>query len=388
MPLLSGRVDDRPPIAYLLVIAMTCENASWLAGNTVSSSSSIVIYLGLLIGLVFGSIGLLSGFCLNSSVKDWLQNNDGRRIRSYALAIGVAVLLTQLLVAGEFVDVSKSIYLQPQFSAPLMFLGGALFGYGMILANGCASRALVLLGGGNLRSLVVVMVIAVTAQMTLKGLIAPARIALLQWSQATPAFNSVPAMFEHLGLSEIPAHLLAALAIVVPLAIFAFSYAPFRRDRTQILAGLAIGALVAAGWFATGYLAADDFNPVAVTSLTFVAPLADTLQYAMLSTGLTMNFGTALVPGVVLGSFITAALTKGYHVEGYSSANHMLRSVAGAALMGCGGALAYGCSIGQGLTGISTLAIGSFVAVAGILVGSFAGLRGRLRVPALVPTSR
>ena len=350
------------------------------------ASSSIVIYGGLLIGVIFGSVGLVSGFCLNSSVKDWLQANDGRKIRSYALAIGVALLLTQALAAGGYVELDKSIYLQPQVSMPLMFLGGALFGYGMILANGCGSRALVLLGRGNLRSLVVVMVIAVSAQMTLKGLVAPLRIALLQWSQTTPAFNSVPAMFERLGLGAPPAHLVGALMIAVPLLIFAFSYSAFRRDRVQLAAGLVMGLLVAAGWFATGYLAADDFNPVPVTSLTFVAPLADTLQYAMLSTGLTMNFGTALVPGVVLGSFVTASLTRGYRFEGYSSANHMLRSVAGAALMGCGGALAYGCSVGQGLTGISTLSIASFVAVAGILLGAFAGLRGRLRVPALQPT--
>ncbi|WP_315834291.1 YeeE/YedE family protein [Bradyrhizobium prioriisuperbiae] len=349
--------------------------------------SSIVISLGLLIGLAFGAVGLVSGFCLNSSVRDWLQNNDGRRIRGFALAIALAVLSTQLFAATGLVDFSKTIYLQPQFSAPLMFFGGVLFGYGMILANGCASRALVLLGRGNLRSLVVVMVIAVTAQMTLKGLLAPLRIPLLQWTQATPAFNSVPAVITRAGASEPLAHLLGALIVVVPLLLFAFSNGRFRRDRTQIAAGLAVGALVAAGWFATGYLGADDFNPVPVTSLTFVAPLADTLQYAMLSTGLTMSFGTALVPGVVLGSFLTALLTRGLRVEGYTSANHMLRSIGGAALMGSGGALAYGCSIGQGLTGLSTLAIGSFVAVAGILVGATAGLRGRLRVPALQPTS-
>jgi uncharacterized protein len=353
----------------------------------VSSPSDIVNYLGLLIGLMFGSVGLLSGFCLNSSVKDWLQNNDGRRIRGFGVATATAIVATQLLAAGETVDLSKSIYLQPQFSAPLMFLGGLLFGYGMILANGCAARALVLLGRGNLRSLVVVMVVAVTAQMTLKGLIAPLRIALLQWSQATPAFNSVPAIVAHFGIGDVATHLVAALLVAGPLLVYAFTYGPLRRTPVHIASGVAVGLLIAAGWIATGYLGADDFNPVPVTSLTFIAPLADTLQYVMLSTGLTMNFGTAVVPGVVLGSFITAFLTGGFRVEGYSSANHMLRSVSGAVLMGCGGALAYGCSIGQGLTGLSTLSIGSFVAVAGILLGAAAGVRGRLRVPALAPTS-
>ncbi|MBR1217652.1 YeeE/YedE family protein [Bradyrhizobium sp. U87765 SZCCT0131] len=350
------------------------------------SPTLTVIAPGFLIGLLFGSVGLLSGFCLNSSIKDWLQADDGRRIRSFALAAAVAVLATQLAAAADLVDLSRSIYLQPQFSAPLMFAGGLLFGYGMILANGCASRALVLLGRGNLRSLVVVLVIAVVAQMTLKGLVAPARIALLQWSQATPAFNALPAIASHLGLGEGAAHIVAGLVVALPLAVFALADARFRRAPLQVAAGLAVGALVVAGWLITGYFGADDFNPVPVTSLTFVAPLSDTLQYAMLSTGLSMSFGTALVPGVIAGSFITAALTRGFRVESYSSPNHMLRSIAGAALMGCGGALAYGCSVGQGLTGLSTLSIGSFVAVAGIFVGAIVGLRGRLRVPALQPT--
>ena len=141
---------------------------------------------------------------------------------------------------------------------------------------------------------------------------------------------------------------------------------------------------MAAGWYATGYLGADDFNPVPVTSLTFIAPIADTVQYAMLSTGLTLNFGITMVAGVFAGSLLTALVTHRFHFEGYTSPRHMLRSIGGAALMGAGGAMAYGCSIGQGLTGLSTLALASFVAVAGILLGTAAGLRGVLRVQPLV----
>jgi uncharacterized protein len=142
--------------------------------------------------------------------------------------------------------------------------------------------------------------------------------------------------------------------------------------------------LVTAGWFTTGYLGADDFNPATVTSLTFISPIADTVQYAMLSTGLTLNFGIAMVAGVFAGSLMTALATQRFHWEGYSSPRHMLRSIGGAALMGSGGAMAYGCSIGQGLTGLSTLSLASFIAVAGILLGSAAGLRGALRVRPLV----
>src|SRR5258707_7848089 len=165
-------------------------------------AANVVVYAGLLIGLVYGAVGLLSGFCLMSSLRGWWAQGDSCLIRSYALALGVAISVTQLLAAGNVVDLGKSIYLQPSFSAPLMFFGGLLFGYGMVLSNGCGSRALVLLGRGNLRSFVVVIVLGIAAQMTLKGLIAPGRIAVLQLSQTAPAVVSLPALLSTLGISQ------------------------------------------------------------------------------------------------------------------------------------------------------------------------------------------
>src|SRR5438045_360809 len=363
-----------------LLLAMT----KGIGDSQSMDSASIVILSGLVIGLVYGSVGLLSGFCLMSGMRGWLAEGDGRLVRTYALAIGVAIAATQLLAARGVVDLGKSIYLQPSFSAPLMFFGGLLFGYGMVLSNGCGSRALVLLGRGNLRSFVVIIVLGVAAQMTLKGLIAPGRIALLHASQATPKVVTLPALLSTLGIGETFARTLAASVIAGALIIFAFAHAPFQRARAQIAAGIAVGLLVAAGWLTTGYLGADEFNPAAVTSLTFIAPIADAVQYAMLSTGLSLNFGIAVVGGVFAGSLVTALATGRFHWEGYSSPRHMLRSIGGAALMGAGGAMAYGCSIGQGLTGVSTLALASFVAVGGILLGTAAGLRGVLRVQSLV----
>ena len=343
-------------------------------------SASIVTLSGLVIGLVYGSVGLLSGFCLMSGMRGWLAEGDGRLIRTYALAIGVAVAATQLLAAASLADIGKSIYLQPSFSAPVMFFGGLLFGYGMVLSNGCGSRALVLLGRGNLRSFVVVVVLAIFAQMTLKGLIAPARIAMVGVSQTTATANSVPALLAAAGLSATAARMLAASIISAALIIFALAHPAFRRSPGQVAAGLVIGLLVAAGWFATGYLGADDFNPAPVTSLTFIAPIADALQYVMLSTGSTLNFGIVTVFAVFAGSLITALATGRFQLEGYQSPRHMLRSASGAALMGAGGVMAFGCSVGQGLTGLSTLSLASFIAVAGILIGTAAGLRGSLRV--------
>ncbi|WIW48384.1 YeeE/YedE family protein [Bradyrhizobium sp. 62B] len=347
------------------------------------SSSLLVILAGLGIGLVYGAVGLLSGFCLMSSMRGWLAEGDGRLVRTYALAIAVAIAASQFLAGNGMVDLGKTIYLQPSFSVPVLFIGGLLFGYGMVLSNGCGSRALVLLGRGNLRSFVVVVVLAIAAQMTLKGLIAPARIALVQASQTTVNANSLPSLLATLGLTEALSRALATVTIVVALMLFAFAHPAFRRSPGQIVAGIIVGLLVAGGWYVTGWLGADDFNPIPVTSLTFIVPIADSLQYAMLSTGLTLNFGIATVAGVFVGSLATALATGRFKLEGYSSPRHMLRSGTGAALMGIGGVMAFGCSIGQGLTGVSTLALGSFVAIAGILLGTAAGLRGGLRVQPL-----
>ena len=156
--------------------------------------SHIVVLAGLGIGLVYGAIGLLSDFCLMSSLRGWWAKGDSRLVRSYALAIAVAIAATQILAACGFVDLGKSIYLQPTFSVLVLFFGGLLFGYGMVLSNGCGSRALVLLGKGNLRSLVVVIVLGIFAEMTLKGLIAPARIAAVGVTQLTAKITSLPAL--------------------------------------------------------------------------------------------------------------------------------------------------------------------------------------------------
>jgi uncharacterized membrane protein YedE/YeeE len=348
--------------------------------------ANLAVLCGLVIGLAYGSIGLLSGFCMMSGLRGWWAEGDGRLIRTYALAMGIAIAASQLLAARGLVDLDKSIYLQPSFSAPVMFFGGLLFGYGMVLSNGCGARALVLLGRGNLRSFVVVIVLGIFAEMTLKGLIAPARIAAVQLTQLSLKLASLPAVLASLGLSASLSRGLAASLIGAALIIFALAHGPFRRSPGQVVAGFLVGLLIAAGWYATGTLGADEFNPVPVTSLTFIAPVADGLQYVMLSTGSTLSFAIASVGGVFAGSLVTALATGRFRLEGYQSAHHMLRSAGGAALMGVGGVMALGCSVGQGLTGLSTLALASFIAVAGILLGTAAGLRGALRVRPLAAT--
>src|SRR6202012_2718537 len=214
--------------------------------------NQIAVLSGLVIGLLYGSIGLLSGFCMMSSLRGLWAKGDSRLARTFAIAMGVGIVASQLLAARGAIDLGKSIYLQPSFSAPVMFFGGLLFGYGMLMSNGCGSRALVLLGKGNLRSLVVVIMLGIFAEMTLKGLIAPARIAAVAVTQLTPKVNTLPALLSSAGLSEVYGRMFSASLVSAALIIFALAYAPFRRSPGQIVAGLAVGLLIAAGWDATG----------------------------------------------------------------------------------------------------------------------------------------
>ncbi len=339
------------------------------------SHTTVVVLAGLLIGLVFGLVAQRSGFCLMSGVRGWLQR-DGLKLRAFALAAAVAIAGTQALAAMELISLEQSLYLQPTFSWLLVPLGGLLFGYGMAMANGCGARALVLLGTGNLRSFVVLVCLAIGAYATLSGLLAPLRVWLV-------GLTSLPGYHFGIGNGGGALHWLPALAAASLLALFAVLDKRLRASPRDWLGGLIIGALVPAGWFATGYLGADDFEPVRLASLTFVAPIGDTLQYVMLSTGTALDFGVTIVTGVVLGSLLGAATSGGLQLQGFASPRRMLRYMAGGNLMGIGGALALGCSIGQGLTGVSTLALASFIAIVAIIAGAMLGLRGPLRLPAL-----
>ena len=349
-------------------------------------ATDTVVLLALAIGILFGATGQLSGFCLMSSLRGWWgEGGDGRKIRTFALAAGVAVLASQILDVTTDVDLGRSIYVAPTFSIPLIAIGGVLFGYGMIMANGCGARALVLLGRGNLRSFVVLLTLGIAAQVTLTGLFAPGRVSLLTETTTTTATPTLHGTLASWSLDADLAHGLAVALVASALIIFAFWHKEFRHSPGQVAAGLVIGLLIAAGWYTTGHIGADDFDPVPIASLTFIAPIASSIQFVMLSTGTALTFGVAVVGGVVLGGFAAAAATRTLQLEGFTNPRSMLRYIGGGALMGVGGALALGCSIGQGLTGLSTLALASFIAVAGILAGAALGIRGPIRLASPTP---
>ncbi len=326
------------------------------------SNVQLVLWSGLMIGLLFGAVGQITGFCLHRGLVQQFQRQPAVKLRSFALALLVAIAGTQWLAALNLIDLTKSIYWTPAFSWVLVPLGGVLFGYGMTLTNGCSARALVLMGQGNLRSVVVLLCLGVSAYATLTGILAPLRNLVSEFTRFTPVawVDSLTA----------PNHVFV-LAIIIALAIFSFWKATLLKHPEDLAGGAVIGLLIVAGWYATGVLGFDDFDPVPLESITFVAPVGASIQYLMIATGVSVGFGVVLVGGVLLGSLVAALLTRRFAWQGFESVSQMRRYMLGGILMGVGGALAMGCSVGQGLTGMSTLAPASVLALVGILAGSF-----------------
>lgn len=330
------------------------------------SASEWVLWLGLAIGLVYGVVGQLSGFCLNSALRQQITGNNGTKLRAFALAMLVAILGSQVLDAAGVIDLSQSIYQTPQASWLLTVLGGALFGFGMIRSRGCGARSLVLLGQGNLRSLVVLLVMGIAAFMTLGGILGPLRSSLTEATLITTQSGTFTSEAGRWGFVAIFGGLLLA---------FIVKDKAFWQQRLDVVSGVAMGLLVVAGWLVTGWVGFDEFEPTPLVSLTFVAPVGTAIQYAMIATGMTLSFGVVVVFGVVIGSFFSAKGTGRFSVTGFDKATDMPRYLVGAACMGIGGALALGCSVGQGLTGMSTLSFISMLAFAGICGGGWLALR-------------
>lgn len=341
-----------------------------------------VAWAGFVIGIVFGIFAQRIEFCLTGGLREWLGEGRPRRAAAFLFAMAVAIAGTQIAAALGWIDPGESLYLQPGFSWLLMPFGGLLFGYGMMVARGCGARALVLLGDGNLRSLVVLLCLGIAAYVTLTGLLARLRLAVLEATTVAPelASPSLASVVQEWGASPGLAVLTSTVLVAGGLAAFAFFRLGLAKTPRDAAGAAVIGGLVPAGWMATGRLGADDFDPVRVESLTFVAPVGDSIQYLMLSTGMQLGFGVAVVGGVLLGSLAASSLTRDFQLRGFETPGDVLRSAGGGILMGIGGALALGCSVGQGMTGVSTLALPSFLAAAGIFAGGVAALRGPLRV--------
>jgi uncharacterized membrane protein YedE/YeeE len=336
-----------------------------------------VATLGFVIGIVFGAVANKTNFCTMGAVSDWVNMGSKDRLRAWFLAIGIAILATQFMDARGMVDVDQAIYRTPNFGWLGHILGGTLFGIGMTLASGCGQRTLVRLGGGNLKSLLVVLLLGLTAYMTMRGLLALVRVNAIEPTNIDLAAKGIANQgIDTLIGSAIGADASSTVTWIVSivlglgLVIYAFASGTFRRSFDNILAGIVIGLVIPAGWYATGVIGFDDFEPVRFESYTFIAPTGDSLMYLLTYTGSTISFGVAAVGGVILGSFLYVILTGNFRLETFTDRGDMLRHVFGGIAMGFGGVLALGCTIGQGVTGLSTLALGSLLSLVSIIFGS------------------
>lgn len=340
-----------------------------------------LVWGGLAIGAFYGVVARLANFCTLGAVSDWVNIGDCRRLRSWLMAAGVAIVGATLLEAATVTDLSRSIYLAPRIDWAGALFGGAIFGFGMALAGGCPSRNLVRAGGGDLRALLTLLVLALFAEMTLGGIFAPLRVAV---SEATMVSGGSAA---RQGLGDLVAAAMVwpassvrfqvGLAAGAALIVVALANRAFRTSPKHLFGGLGVGLAVVAAWALTG-LAYDEMAlvPERPTGLSFVAPTADALEWLGRATATDRpSFAVATIGGVLLGSLLVALATRTFSLTTFADTADTLRHLAGAMLMGLGGVAAIGCSIGQGITGLSTLAAGSLIATAGIIMGSRAGLK-------------
>jgi uncharacterized protein len=333
----------------------------------------VVAFAGLAAGIAFGALAQRTNFCTMGAISDAVVMDDMRRLRAWVAAIAVAMLGSNALHASGAVDLGASIYLSPNLGWFGAIVGGAVFGFGMVLAGGCGNKSLVRAGSGNLKSVVVLILLGISAYATLRGIVGAARVA--SWERTNLDLRSLG--FAGQGLPEILGVSRAAVAAILGAALLAWCFKDraFRSSARDIAAGLGIGALIVVGWAITGVLGADDFEPTPLASFTFVAPVGDALVYLMFWTGSKITFGAATVAGVTLGAGLAAKAAGEWRLESFRDASDFLRNATGAVMMGVGGVSALGCTVGQGLTGISTLAVGSFLALVGIVAGAVLALK-------------
>ena len=338
----------------------------------------VLAAFGLLAGAVLGSVARSARFCTFGAVEDWILADDTRRMRSWAFAIAVAMIIVQFLDAAGVARIDQSFYLSANFGWAGAIFGGLLFGFGMAMVGTCAYGTLARMGGGDLRAIVVFLVLGLTAYMTARGLTGVFRETLIE------PLNTDLTGVGGQGLSHLLSSALGierpsvalGLGVLVPAAIiwWCFKDFAFRGSRRDIVAGALIGLAVASGFAATGIVGADPFEPQRVESLSYVLPPGETIIYLLTFTGATIDFGVGLVLGTLGGAFLTAAVKGELRLEAFDDAREMRRHLAGAFLMGFGGVSALGCTVGQGISAMSTLALSAPLALASILLGATFGL--------------
>ena len=361
--------------------------------STLKALTTQVLWAAFILSVLFGAIAQRTHFCTMGAVSDIVNMSDWTRMRQWGMAVGVAMIGFYTLAAAGLIDPSKTLYASNRFIWLSALVGGLMFGFGMVLASGCGSKTLVRIGGGNLKSVVVFVVMAVAAFATLKGITAVLRVATVDRVAVEFAGNAaLPNWLGNaLNLSTAGAGLILALVLGLGLIIWALLGRDFVRF-DNLLAGLGLGVIISAMWWVSGRLGYVAEHPETLQeaflatnsgrmeALSFVSPVAYTIDWVMFFSdkAKVLTIGIVSVFGVVVGSATYSLVTRSFRWEGFRDVEDTANHLVGAVLMGVGGVAAMGCTVGQGLSGLSTLSATSFVAVAAIVAGAVAALKYQL----------
>ena len=322
-------------------------------------------------GILLGLAARIGRFCTLGAIEDALYGQSNNRLRMWGTAIGIAVLLVHLALAQGLISTSNSYPLTVPFMPLLTVFGGLLFGLGMAFSGNCGFGALARLGGGDLRSFVIVLVMGVSAYVTLGGPLSPLRIWLVELLSVQPTTASFSAL-----LSSSTGMPPSYIGLLLGAGVFGFSVwnRAFWEEKGNVIWGALVGLSVASGWIGTHLIAQVGFSGLRPVSHGFTAPVGSTILYFMTSSGQTLNFGIGSVCGVWAGA-LTGSLMKGhFRLEACEDPRELQRQITGAVMMGIGGVLAVGCSVGQGISAMALLSINAPLALSSIFIGAYFGL--------------
>lgn len=349
-----------------------------------------VLWASFGLSVIFGAIAQRTHFCTMGAVSDIVNIGDWTRMRMWVMAIGVAIIGFNAMVGLGWVDAGKTLYGGPRLIWLSALVGGLMFGFGMVLASGCGSKTLVRIGAGNLKSVIVFIVMGLAAYATLRGITGVLRINTVDAASVTlPISQDLPSLL--VAATGVPLSTATwVLGLGLGGACIAWAMArPEGRSADSLLAGLGVGAVIVGVWWVSGrlgYVAEDPntlqeafvaTNSQRMESLTFVAPIAYTLDWLLFFSDKSrvLTLGIVTCAGVVVGSGAYALATGGFRWEGFRDTEDTANHLVGAALMGVGGVTAMGCTVGQGLSGLSTLGLSSLLAVAAIVAGAVAAFK-------------
>ena len=335
------------------------------------SEDILATLAGLAGGVLLGLAARLGRFCTLGAIEDALYGKEWLRMRMWAFAIATSIAATFLLADQGLITLEETIYLTQSWNPLACISGGLMFGYGMAMAGSCGYGALARLGGGDMRYFVLSLVIAISAAMAVGGPTAVLRVFLFPPEASEASATGIAHLLsERLALSK----LTIALIIAGAIALFALGNKEFRKSPKAIITSLAVALAIISGWLATSYLFEESFEEIGVASHSFTVPVGDTLMYLMTASGGGLSFAVGSVAGVLGGAFLGSLIKGHFRWEACDDPRELRRQILGGFFMGTGGVIALGCTIGQGISAFSTLAVSAPVVMLSIIAGAAIGL--------------